>query len=110
MERIATYGVVTGALESHDTRLLCQTPPACAVRALWGGAGDAGCCGIMGERGARSLPRGPERTHWALPKAKHRVEPGGGYMTANEGPGNGVWIEVPATSSAEDLACLCDTD
>ena len=29
-------------------------------------------------------------------------------MTANEGPRNGLWIEVPATSSAEDLARVVD--
>ena len=29
-------------------------------------------------------------------------------MTANEGPGQGLWIEVPATSSAEDLARVVD--
>ena len=29
-------------------------------------------------------------------------------MTANEGPSNGLWIEVPATSSAEDLARVVD--
>jgi hypothetical protein len=28
-------------------------------------------------------------------------------MTANEGPRQGLWIEVPATSSAEDLARHC---
>jgi hypothetical protein len=30
-------------------------------------------------------------------------------MTANEGPRQGLWIEVPATSSAEDLAHVVDT-
>jgi hypothetical protein len=29
-------------------------------------------------------------------------------MTANEGSSNGLWIEVPATSSAEDLARVVD--
>ena len=29
-------------------------------------------------------------------------------MTANEGPGHGLWIEVPVTSSAEDLARVVD--
>jgi hypothetical protein len=29
-------------------------------------------------------------------------------MTANEGPRQGLWIEVPATSSAEDLARVVD--
>ena len=29
-------------------------------------------------------------------------------MTANEGASNGLWIEVPATSSAEDLARVVD--
>src|SRR5437763_6533392 len=29
-------------------------------------------------------------------------------MTANEGPRHGLWIEVPATSSAEDLARVVD--
>ena len=29
-------------------------------------------------------------------------------MTANEGPKHGLWIEVPATSSAEDVARVID--
>jgi hypothetical protein len=29
-------------------------------------------------------------------------------MTVNEGPRQGLWIEVPATSSAEDLARVVD--
>ena len=29
-------------------------------------------------------------------------------MTANEGPRHGLWIEMPATSSAEDLARVVD--
>ena len=46
------YGVVTGALESHDPRLLCQTAP--SVR----------CAGFVGARGLLAAvvswaPEGP---------------------------------------------------
>jgi len=70
--RSVTYGVVTGALESHDTRLLCQTAASVRCAGFVGGAGFAGCCGIMGPRGARSLSMGPDSPHRALPQARHR--------------------------------------
>src|SRR5207248_10596090 len=41
-------------------------------------------------------------------KARSPIGARGWTMTANEGPSNGLWIEVPATSSAEDLARVVD--
>src|SRR3989442_9694209 len=43
-----------------------------------------------------------------LPKARRRGSQGGRDMTANDRPMDVLWIEVPATSSAEDLARVID--